>query len=169
MFKMLGLAVFLFSSMFLTGCGNLSPRDNMSPQIQEHIDNQNGKIGEIENIQNGFKNEIFKLQQGAEIIDSELDKVQQGMLNIQSNNENSGVQIFSGPGGLALASFGIFASILASMYYRKTAKINEEAADVMAEQIAKSEDAELEEQVLLSALGTKAEEKVYNLITKHQN
>ena len=50
MFKKIGLAVFIFSSMFLTGCGNLSPRDNMSPQIQEHIDNQNGKIGEIDNV-----------------------------------------------------------------------------------------------------------------------
>lgn len=149
-------------TLTLTGCGNLSPR------MQEKIDNQNGKIGEIENINQGLKLELGKLQNQAEIQNSQLDRVQQGLMNVQAGNENSGVQILSGTGGVLIACFITIAAVVIALSYRNEAKKQQKAAEIMAQQIAYSEDPELEDNVFRAAMNTDVEAQIYNAVTKHQ-
>ena len=85
--------------VMLSGCADISPRYN--PKIE----NENGKIDEIRNNQNGIMAEIGKLKQSAEIQNSQLKEVQNGLLNFNaavSKNENSGVQILQGDGALIM-------------------------------------------------------------------
>lgn len=144
----------------LSGCGNLSPRAD--PKLDQKIDNQNGKIGQIESIQNGMKNEIGKLQNQAEIQNSKLDRVQQGLLNVQSNN--SGIMIFSGPGGL-MAGIMIFMALGAGViYYRRHAQIQEKTADILAEKLVMLNSPEVEDAVFTAAMHTNVAENMLSLI-----
>jgi len=152
--------------LLTSGCGNLSPRDNFSPQQRQEIDNQNGRIGEVENISNGLKAELLKLQQNDEILNSELDRVQKGMVNLQSNNENSGIQILSGSGGLMVAIVSVLAAIMLVMNYRKKAEQSEKTSDILAEKIAEKEDFDLEEEVFKAAMYTDVEANVYHAMHK---
>lgn len=168
MFKIISPIV-VVAMLFTSGCGNLSPRDNFSPKQEQKIDNQNGRIGELENLSNSIKAELLKLQQSSEITDSQLDKVQQGLANFQSINENSGIQILSGQGGLILSVMALLATFMMVLYYRKTSIQNGKAADILAETIVRKEDEELEEQVFVSALNSPVEKKVYKLMMKYKN
>jgi hypothetical protein len=160
--KNLILALIAGCFLFLSGCGNLSPRQ------QQEIDNQNGKIGEIENLANSIKAEVGKLQNQAEITDSELDRLQQGLANFQSTNDNSGVQILSGPGGIIVSLIGILSVSVLAMHWRSQSKQNEKTADILAERIVSREDPELEDEVFQAAMYTDVEENVLNLIKKHR-
>ena len=165
--KILLTTVFAVLAIFMSGCGNLSPR--FDPKIEEKIDNQNGKIHEIENIQNGIKNELGNIKQSSDIQSSKLDHVQQGLANLQSSNSNTGVQIFSGPGGLFVGFCGLMLVISVIYNYRKTAVENAKAAEILAERIAKFDDPELEDDVMKSAQYTDVEGKVFSLLKKYQN
>ena len=61
------------AALFMSGCGNLSPRQ------QQEIDNQNGRIGEIENLANSIKAEVGTLHTQNDIQDSEIGQMQQGL------------------------------------------------------------------------------------------
>lgn len=160
--KNLILALVAASFLFLPGCGNLSPRQ------QQEIDNQNGKIGEIESLANSMKLELGKLQSQAEITDSELDRIQQGLANFQSNYDNSGVQILSGPGGIIVTLIAILSMSVLAMHWRSQAKKNEKTADILAERIVSREDPVLEDEVFQAAMYTEVEENVLKLIKKHR-
>lgn len=145
-----------------TGCGNFSPRQ------QPRIDNQQGKINELENLANSLKAEIGKLQNQAEIQNSELDRVQQGLANYQSNQTNNGVQVFSGPGGLLIAGLIVVTLGVIAFTYRQEAVRQAKTADVLANRIVSKDDPELVEQVFQAAMYSDVEENVLNLIQKHQ-
>jgi hypothetical protein len=149
------------SCLMLTGCGNLSPRQ------QQQIDNQKGKIGEIENLANSMKLELGKMQNQNDIQNSRLDRIQQGLLNLQSNNENSGVQILSGPGGLMFAFAALLVVGVFMLHYRTVAKVQTKTANILAQSIAEQGDPDLHERVFLTAAFTEAEESVLNLMKKH--
>lgn len=146
----------------LSGCANLNPRNN------PRIDNQNGKIDEIRNNQNGVMAEIGKLKQNAEIQNSQLKEVQNGILNLNtaiSRNENSGIQILQGDGALILVfSLAVIGMLL--YWYRDRAIISEKTAEVMAKEIARFNDPTLNDNILLAALNNKAESHVFQLLTK---
>jgi septal ring factor EnvC (AmiA/AmiB activator) len=144
------------------GCGNLSPR-----QRQDLDDNQ-GQIGAVESMANSNKLELGKLQSQAEIQNSKLDKIQQGLANIQSVNENSGVQILSGPGGLIISLVGILAACVLVVHYRGQAKQQEKVANMLAERIVSCNDPQLNDEVFRAAMHTNVEENVLHLIKKHQ-
>jgi len=149
----------------LPGCGNLSPRQ------EQEIDNQDGRIGEIENLANSNKLELGTLQTQAEITDSELDKIQHGMLNVQTTNENSGVQILSGPGGIVIAIVtvcGLIVLLSSTVHYRGESKKYEKTADVLAQRIVDWEDPELENDVFQAVMNTDIEDRVLKLIKRHQ-
>lgn len=161
--KRLILALLCAASLTWTsGCGNLSPR------MQPKIDNQQGKINELENLANSLKAEIGKLQNQAEIQNSQLDRVQQGLANYQSNNQNSGVQILSGSGGLLIALFGMVFGTIIALAYRTEAKKQEKTANLLAERIVIQNDPELTNQVFQAALYSEIEENVLKLVKKHQ-
>lgn len=164
--KNLTLIIALLGSLFVCGCGNLSPRN------EQRIDNQDGKIDDIRSNQNGVMAEIGKLKNDAEILNSRLEKVQQGVVNLQSNYEssyeNSGVQVFSGPGGIMTAIVGFVCSTIIILHYRSVAKKNEKTANILAERIVNQNDPDLEEAVFQAALHTNVEENVLGLIKKHK-
>jgi predicted phage tail protein len=164
--KLTMLFLALFVMVGLSGCGNLSPR--FDPKLDQKLNNQNGKIDSIETIQNGFKNDLFNLKQQAEIQNSKLDHVQSGMANLQSTNQNSGIQILSGTGGLLIAGVITIVAGFVAMGYRRQAKESEKAANLIAQQVAMRGDEQLEENVFKAAMYTEVEEKVLALIKKHQ-
>lgn len=149
--KIVSVFLMIFSLSFV-GCGNLSPR--IDPELKQQIDNQDGRIDEIESNQNSIKNE--------------LDNVQDGLMNISNQSNNSGVQIFSGSGGLFLGFVGILAVFIIMMHYRQKAVTAEKAADILAENIVQKDDPDLNENVFKAAMYTDAEESVYNLVLKHR-
>lgn len=127
-----------------SGCGNLSPRDsfnpkdNVSPKLEQKIDNQNGKIDRIESNQNAIKFAIEK----------------------RLENTNNGFQMFQGEGGLMLA-FGIVAILVVTFYFYRRSSKNDLIVEMLIEQIKTHNDPELEERVLKAALYTKVEKDVY--------
>ena len=156
------IAIVATCMLSISGCGNMSPRH------RQEIDNQNGKIGEIETIQNGLKNEMFNLKSQSEIQNSRLDRFQQGLANFQSNNENSGIQILSGPGGIIVALIGILAISLIAIHYRIEAKKQEKTANILAQSLVEKNDAALEDHVFQMAMHTEVEENMLQIMSKHQ-
>lgn len=147
------------------GCAN----GNFSPRNDPNIENQNGKIDEIRNNQNGVMAEIGKLKQSAEIQNSKLKEVQNGMVNLNtaiSRNENSGVQILQGDGSLMF----IFSIIVIGMllHYRNRAVKNEKAVEIMAREIVRFNDPALNDNVLKAAMHSQSELHVYNVMLKQQ-
>lgn len=145
-----------------SGCGNLSPRHD------QKIDNQNGHIDEIKSNQNGIMAEIGSLKNQAEIQNSRLDRIQQGMVNLQSNYENSGVQIFSGPGGLIVAIVGFVCLTLILLHYRNQAKVQEKTANILAEKIVQLDDPDVEEAVFQAVMYTNVEENALKIFKKQK-
>jgi len=151
-------------SVGMSGCANLNPRNN-SP-----IDNNNGRIDEIRNNQNGVMAEIGKLKQSAEIQNSQLKEVQNGLLNLNaslSRNENSGVQILQGDGALILVfSLAVIGMLL--YWYRDRAVKSEKTAEIMAKEIARFNDPVLNDNVLRAAMNTESEGHVYHMLMRLQ-
>lgn len=146
--------------IFFSGCGNLSPRQD------QKIDNSNGKIDEIKNNQNGIMSELGTLKNQQEIQNSRLDRIQQGLMNIQSTYENSGVQIFSGPGGLVVAIVGFVCCTILILHYRSQAKTYEKTSNILAERIINADNPELEDEVFQAAMYTSVEENMLKIMKK---
>lgn len=146
----------------LVGCSNFNPR------MQNRIDNKNGKIDEIKNNQNGLMLELGKLRQDAEIQNSQLKEVQQGMLNLNATgirNENKGVQILQGDGALILIfALGTVAMLL---FYKRKSDKNEKIANIMAQEVMLLNDQKLNDKILNLSIKTKVEKDVYKMMFKH--
>ena len=158
------LSILMGLCLFGTGCANLNPR------LDNKIDNQNGKIDEIKNNQNGVMLDMLKLKQSAEIQNSQLKEVQNGMLNLNaavSRNENSGVQVLQGDGALILV-FGLGVVGMLLYYFHGRAVQAEKTADIMAAEVARTGDPILHDNVLRAAMNTDAEASVFHLLTKHK-
>lgn len=160
----LKIALLAISIFGLAGCANINPR------LDEKIDNQNGKIDSIKNNQNGIQADIGNIKKQQEVQNSQIKDVQDGYLNVKNqmfNKENSGVQILSGDSVLFMIfGLGLFGMVL--WHYRSMAKRNEQAANIMAAQIANSDNEELNDKVFRAAMFTDAEKDVYHLIMKHK-
>jgi len=158
----------LITMLFTTGCANISP---LSPKNNSPINNQNGEIDEISNNQNGVMAEIGKLKQAVELQNSQLKEVQNGLLNLNmsiSRNENSGVQILQGDGSLILIfSLGVIGMIL--YWYRDRAIKSEKSAKIIACEVAKFNNPELNDNILRSAIHKNSESHVYQLLTKSKS
>jgi hypothetical protein len=160
--RILRILVTLFL-LSITGCGNLNPR------INEKIDNQQGKIDEIRNNQNGLMLELGKLKNDAQISDSQLKEFQQGMLNLNaaiSRNENSGVQILQGDGALIMV-FGLCVIGMLLYWYRDRAVKSETAVDIITKEVARLNDPILNDNILKAAMHTDSEMRLYHLLSRH--
>jgi len=147
--KTLFIIIFI---IFISGCGNFNPR------LQNRIANENGKIEDIRNNQNGFMLELGKLRNEAQIQNSQLKEVQQGILNMNnalSRNENSGIQILQGDGSLML------------FHYRNKANNNEKIANMLAVEVARFNDPNLNDNILRTSMFTSVESKVFKLLNTH--
>jgi hypothetical protein len=147
----------------VTGCMDISP---LRPELDQRIDNQNGKIDDIKNNQNGVMLELMKLQNKQEIMARDIGNLQTGLIN--SSNQNSGVQILQGDGGLIFVfALGTIALLLI-YHYRSKYRESDKAANLLAQQVTHYNDIELENEVFLAALNSDVEEKVYHLMVNHQ-
>lgn len=137
----------VFFAIFLVGCGNLSPRIN--PDLRQQIDNQQGRIDEIENNQNSIKNELIRI----------------------NNNQitNSGIQILSGNGGIIVGMTGIGLLLVIILHYRHQYILADKLADMLAASIVRHQNPILEEDVFQAAMYTDVEKKLLELVKKHQN
>ena len=158
------LSLIFGTILVVSGCNNLSPR------LEEQIDNQNGKIDEIRRVQNGISTELGNLRADNEITDSELEALQQGWVNLNarlSSNDNSGIQILQGDGALIM----IFSLAIVGMllwHYRDKSKKSEKVAEILAQEIVSKKDPALEDKVFLAARHTSVEANVYHLMVKAQ-
>ena len=155
--------ILLFVALFGIGCSPLSP------QLQQPINNQNGKIDQIENLQNSMKNELLNQKQRNDIQDSQLDRIQNGLINLQSNSVMNGVQILSGPGGLAFALCIVIILGVVAYNYKKEADKNAKTADILAEKVVDKGDIALENEVFKAAMYTDVEDRILQVIKKHQD
>ena len=161
--KGLFIALVTTAILFISGCGNLSPRQ------QQEIDNQNGRIGDIENLANSIKTEIGNLKNQNEIQDSQIGQMQQGLANYQSNYENSGIQIFSGPGGITVAILSLLVISTIAIRYRSESKKHKKTSEILANRIINKEDPQLEDEVFQAAMFTDVEEHVLKAMKKHKS
>ena len=149
--------------LFLTGCG--SPFANKQRQ---EIDNQNGKIDDISNNTNGIMLDLLKLKNEQQILQRDVENFQQGLINLSNRNDNQGIQIFQGEGGMAIGFALITIAMLLIYNYRNKALQNQKAAELMAQQIVLHDDENLKDNVFKAAMYTDTETNVYHLITKQQ-
>jgi len=96
----------------------------------------------------------------------DVKNMQQGLIN--SNNDNSGIQIFQGDGGLIVGFSIMVIGILAVFHYRSMARKNKKAAEILAQQIAIYDDVGLDNEVFLAAMNTNVEEDVYHIMVSQQ-
>ncbi len=135
--------------MAFTGCGNLSPRDNLSPQLEQRLDAIEGNQNTLENNQNSIKLEIGRLQQSLSVGGNE-NQIQQGWLNVQADGIIIGV--------FSVMIVGLMLWFMrSSMHYKQT-------AEIMGEQIKESDDEEVKERVMAAAWHTNVEKTIFKLI-----
>jgi len=146
--------------IFTPGCANIPLR----PKLDQKLDNQNGEIDDIKNNQNGLMLDLIELKNKQDITARDVENFQQGLVN--KNNENTGIQIFQGDGGIVagIAIIGILSIIL--MYYRNQSVKNKKVAKILAQQVKFYNDTELTESVYISALNTDVEKDIYYIL-KH--
>ena len=155
--------IVLLICLNFAGCANFNPRN------QPRINNQSGKIEEIKNNQNGVIAELGKVRQEISAQNSKLKEIQSGLVNLNaaiSRNENSGVQIIQGDGALIF----IFSLVVLGMlmfWYRDRAVKSEKASEIMAKEIAKFNDPELNESILKEAINSNSARRIYELIKKN--
>lgn len=146
----------IFICLMFSGCG-------FSPRMQNRFENKNGQIDEIRENQNGIMLELGKLRQNAEIQNSQLKEVQQGMLNLNATgirNENKGIQILQGDGALILIfALGTVGMIL--FHYKKKADKAEQVANILAQEVALINNAELNDNILRASMNTQVKKEVF--------
>ena len=113
--------------------------------------------------------ELGKVRQEISAQNSKLKEIQSGLVNLNaaiSRNENSGVQIIQGDGALIF----IFSLVVLGMlmfWYRDRAVKSEKASEIMAKEIAKFNDPELNESILKEAINSNSARRIYELIKKN--
>jgi cell division protein FtsB len=157
------LILILAMMCFLPGCGNLSPRQ------EQRINNQDGKIGEVDTLANSLKAEIGNLKAQNEMLNNKIGQMQQGLVNLQSNSENSGVQILSGPGGLIFSIIALLTLTTLTFHYRGMAAVQKKSSEILAQTIVAHNDNVLEDKVFQAAMYTNAESNILGLIKKQKS
>lgn len=134
MFKKLATIACMCVLMTVVGCkGNLSP---FSPQQRQNLKNQNGRIGELETLNNALKVEMEGIRSQAEVHARDIQAMQQGV----GNRANSGVQILQGDGFLIVILVLGALGIILAFYYKAKATKSEKIVEMLSQQISESEN-----------------------------
>jgi outer membrane murein-binding lipoprotein Lpp len=141
------IGLILLTCTLLTGCADVSPRDNVSPRLQQDINNQQGKIDRIENNQNTIRAEIERISL------------------INKENNNTGIQILQGDGALVVV-FALISLFIVLYYFHRQAEGYRKSAEILAEQVVRAKDDNLEDNVKKAAEYTDVEERVLALLHK---
>lgn len=131
--------------LMFTGCGFLAPKDNLSPKLQENVNNQQGRIDRIENNQNAMRAEIDRLAL------------------ISRENNNNGIQILQGEGALFLI-FCLVTNFLVMLYFYKIAEGEKKTSQILAEQVIRHQDELLEINIKRAAENSAVEERIIQLL-----
>ena len=151
---------FLFIALILpllTGCGNLSPKQSLE---------NSGKIDELRQNQQGVMLDILKSQQKLELQARDIGNLQQGWVN--TSNQNSGVQILQGGGGLILIFAITTVGMILVYFYRTRAKKAEKVTELLTQKIALHYDLGLDNEIFAEAMGSDIESEVYHAMVKGQ-
>lgn len=145
----------------IPGCPNISP---FSPESRNRIGKVEGDIEGIETTQDSLVLELQRLRQENTILADKIENLQQAQGNFI--DQNSGVKIGDGfiIGGvlvIALAMFLVY-------HYRMRALQHKEASEILAQQVALYNDEDLNDQIFMAAMNTKAESNIYHLMVKSQ-
>jgi len=143
------ISLILISVILVPGCGNLSPFGNLSPELDQRLDEIEGNQNTLENNQNAIKIELGRLQQALEI-QGNANEVQQGWLNVRAD-------------GIIIAVFAV-ATIGMLLYYMYKSSKYKKVSTILADQIKLYDDWEFKEQVMASAWNTDVEKSIYKLI-----
>jgi len=146
-----------FSFLFVSGC-KFSPLSPNGP----NINGGSGDIGDIKNNQNGILADISAIRNQLDILAGDIENLQNGFIN--SNTKNTGVTLFQGDGGLIVGLVVLSLLIFLIYDYRKKALEYKKTAEVMGKEIKALHNKDLEESVLISALGAKVETKAYEFL-----
>jgi len=159
------LLTLMLATLIFSGCSkNLSP---LSPELNQKLNNANGQIEELKNNQDSIALELGKIRNQNEMNAKEIKDAQQGILNIKGS-QNSGVEIFSGDGGLIMFFALIVTAFLFVYHYRDRAVKAEKTSEVLAQSIAMHNDVDLDNKVFAAAINTEVEKEVYNIMVKSQ-
>lgn len=159
MFRKIAIVACICLSSLLVGCrGNLSP---FTGQQRQQLKNQNGRIGELENLNNALKVDLDAVKSQAEVHARDIQAMQQGF----GNRANSGVQILQGDGILiVILVLGAMGMCLA-FYYKSKATKSEKVAQILAQQIS-TLDEEAKNNIYLAALNSPVQSEIYQLLKK---
>jgi len=147
--------------IFIPGCPDISP---FSPENRNRIEGVEGDIEEIETVQDSLVLELQRLRQENTIMAEKIESFQQAQGNFI--DQNSGIKIGDGfiIGGVLLIGFAMFLIY----HYRTKMLQNKEASEILAQQVALYDDTDLNDQIFMAAMNTKAEGEVYHLMVKSQ-
>lgn len=149
----------------VSGCGvKISP---LSPELNQKINNQDGKIDDIKNNQNGIITEIGKIRNQSDLNARDIHDAQQGLMNVKGQ-ENNGIQILQGDGALVMVFSLITIAMMLIFYYRSKSIKSDKTTNILAQQIALHDDQQLNDKVFMAALNTDVESNVYHAIVKNQ-
>lgn len=151
---LLALAI---GSALVSGC-NVSP---FSPQNRPKIRN-NGKIGDMNNNQNGVMAEVMSLKNRLDVLARDVENLQSGLVN--TNNRNFGVQIFQGEGGLAAGVVVVVALALLAVNYKLKSDRYRKTAEILGKHIKKSADSRDRDEILVQAMESRVESDVYKIL-----
>ena len=160
--KRMRLAIIAIAFLvFIPGCPDISP---FSPESRNRIGRVEGDIEGIETTQDSLVLELQKLRQENIILAEKLENMQQAQGNFI--DQNSGVKIGDGVviGGVLLIALAMYLVY----HYRTKALQQKEASEILAQQIALYDDTDLNDQVFMAAMNTKAEGEIYHLMVKSQ-
>lgn len=132
-----------------TGCNNLSPRDNLSPQLEQQFRDIRDSQANLENNQNAIKIELGRLQNALQV-DGDSNQVQQGWLNVKAD-------------GMVVAAFGVITIGMLLYYMHQTSKYKK-VSEIISGQIRAHDDLVLKEKVMAAAWNTNVEKSVFRLL-----
>jgi hypothetical protein len=147
--------------LLLPGC-RFEPFKN---DLENDIQNQNGRIEDLKQNQNGIMAELAKIEQRTEITARDLKEVQTGM----NNDFNSGIQILQGDVGIITIVLILASGITGILFFRNKAEKAEKVANLFAEEISRRKDLDLENSIFMSAMNTDIEKDVLKTIRKKQH
>lgn len=151
------IVFFTLSFLLYPGC-NFSP---LSPSNKPNIRN-NGEIGDIKNNQNGMMAEIMTLKNKLDLVARDVENLQNGIIN--SNNKNSGIQIFQGDGGLAVGLSIISILIILVFNYKFKSDKYKKTAEIFGNQIKQLKNNAIENKIFSMALEKNVEKNVYKIL-----
>ena len=148
---------------FLTGCGNLSPRED------GRIGRINNKNGQISGLKEEIKNLQGSIDANNKITAEKIDNLQQGIVTTKKDNTNQGVQILQGDGVLVLIlALGtlVTVSILGFLYYKAKTEKAEKLTHIIAEEVVMHDDADLENNILIASRHAGIQIEMYNIFNE---